>query len=147
MYRSAQARFDGPAARDRLTHLLQRYAGVRSATETLCRGLSAEDCTPQSMPDASPVKWHLAHTSWFFETFILQPYLPGYRPFNPQFRVLYNSYYVQVGERHLRPERGLISRPTLEQVYAYRAHVDREIERWRSRPVSHPRRWTCWSWA
>ncbi|HEU5282680.1 MAG TPA: ergothioneine biosynthesis protein EgtB, partial [Burkholderiales bacterium] len=110
--------------------LLQRYGDVRAATLALCDGLSAEDCALQSMPDASPVKWHLAHTSWFFETFVLGPHAPGYRPFDPRFRVLYNSYYVQVGERHPRPERGLISRPSLEEIRAYRAHVDRAIERW-----------------
>ncbi len=82
------------------------------------------------MPDASPTKWHLAHTSWFFETFVLEPGVAGYRAVHPSFRVLYNSYYVQVGERHPRPERGLISRPSLRDVYAYRAHVDAAVERY-----------------
>jgi len=114
----------------RLEALLQRYRHIRAATLTLCEGLSAEDCALQSMPDASPVKWHLAHTSWFFETFVLAPHASGFVAFDARFRVLYNSYYVQVGERHPRAERGLISRPSLDQVRAYREHVDAAIERW-----------------
>jgi hypothetical protein len=74
----------------------------------LAARLSPEDCALQSMPDASPVKWHLAHTTWFFETFVLERFVPGYRPFHPGFRVLYNSYYQAIGDRHPRPERGLI---------------------------------------
>src|SRR4029077_15375437 len=83
-----------------------------------------EDCALQSMPDASPVKWHLAHTSWFFETFVLEQAVPGYRHYHPPFRVLFNSYYVGVGERHPRPERGLLSRPGLDEILQYREHVD-----------------------
>jgi ergothioneine biosynthesis protein EgtB len=101
-----------------------RYRTVRAATEQLAVPLSAEDCAIQSMPDASPVKWHLAHTSWFFETFLLAPHLPGYRVFHPAFRMLFNSYYNGIGEKHPRPRRGLLSRPSLEEVRAYRAHVD-----------------------
>jgi ergothioneine biosynthesis protein EgtB len=101
----------------------RRYVAVRAQTESLAAPLSAEDCALQSMPDASPVKWHLAHTTWFFETFVLEP-RAGFRPFDPAFRVLFNSYYVGVGERHPRPERGLISRPDHLTVLAYRAHVD-----------------------
>jgi ergothioneine biosynthesis protein EgtB len=100
------------------------YRTVRSATERLAVPLSAEDCAIQSMPDASPVKWHLAHTSWFFETFVLAPHLSGYRLFHPSFRMLFNSYYNSVGEKHPRPRRGLLSRPSLEEVRAYRAHID-----------------------
>ena len=100
------------------------FSRVRAATERLVQGLSAEDCAIQSMPDASPVKWHLAHTTWFFETFVLAPHLPGYRPFDPAYRVLFNSYYNAVGEQHPRPERGMLSRPGLEEVLAYRRHVD-----------------------
>jgi ergothioneine biosynthesis protein EgtB len=118
------------AIEDRLSLLRQRFLDVRTATLALTAGLSPEDCTLQSMPDASPVKWHLAHTSWFFETFILAEGLPGYRHFHPQFRVLFNSYYVGVGERHPRPERGLISRPGLDEILSYRRHVDDALVRW-----------------
>lgn len=101
-----------------------RFQTVRQATMNLAAGLSNEDCALQSMPDASPVKWHLAHTTWFFETFVLEQAVARYRHFHPQFRVLFNSYYVGVGERHPRSERGLLSRPTLEEIYRYRVHVD-----------------------
>ena len=104
--------------------LAAQYEQVRAQTERLAQPLSAEDCALQSMPDASPVKWHLAHTTWFFETFVLERALPGYRPFSPQFRVLFNSYYVAVGPRHPRSERGMLSRPPLDEVRAYRRHVD-----------------------
>ncbi len=100
------------------------YRAVRKASERLAAPLAAEDCAIQSMPDASPVKWHLAHTSWFFETFVLAPHVPGYRVFHPSFRMLFNSYYNGVGDKHPRPRRGLLSRPSLEEVRGYRAHVD-----------------------
>src|SRR5215470_14251162 len=103
--------------------LAARYRAVRAASEALAAPLSPEDCTAQSMPDASPVKWHLAHTSWFFETFVLEG-TPGYRPLEPAYRVLFNSYYHAVGEQHFRPERGLVTRPGLAEVLAYRRHVD-----------------------
>jgi ergothioneine biosynthesis protein EgtB len=102
--------------------LAQTYAAVRAHSEALAASLSAEDCTIQSMPDASPVKWHLAHTTWFFETVILSQ-RPGYKPFDPRFAYLFNSYYEALGPRHPRPRRGLLTRPTLDEVYAYRAHV------------------------
>lgn len=104
--------------------LAARFLMIRRATEALAAPLSAEDCALQSMPDASPVKWHLAHTTWFFETFILVPHGRDYRPFHPAFRVLFNSYYNGVGDKHPRPERGLVSRPDLDEVRAYRRHVD-----------------------
>ncbi len=107
--------------------LARRLARVRSTSLELCRGLSAEDCAIQSMPDASPVKWHLAHTTWFFETLVLEPELPGYRSFHPQFRMLFNSYYNSVGEQYPRPERGLLSRPSLEEVRGYREHVESSL--------------------
>jgi ergothioneine biosynthesis protein EgtB len=108
----------------RLEHLLHAFAAARAQTESLVAPLSAEDCALQSMPDASPAKWHLAHTSWFFETFILERCIAGYVPFHPDFRMLFNSYYVGVGPRHPRPERGMLSRPSLDAVLAYRRHVD-----------------------
>jgi len=111
------------------TPLAGRFAAVREASERLAAPLSPEDCTIQSMPDASPVKWHLAHTTWFFETFILEPHLPGYRAFDPAYRVLFNSYYNGIGDKHPRPERGMISRPGLEEVLAYRKHVNEAMPR------------------
>jgi ergothioneine biosynthesis protein EgtB len=107
--------------------LAMRLPTVRQATEALAAPLSAEDCALQSMPDASPVKWHLAHTSWFFETFLLSEHLPGYRAFDPLYRMLFNSYYNGVGARYPRAQRGLISRPGLAQVLAYRKHVDENM--------------------
>jgi ergothioneine biosynthesis protein EgtB len=104
-----------------------RYQEIRRATEALRLPLSAEDCAVQSMPDASPVKWHLAHTSWFFETFVLEPAVRGYSRFHPGFRFLFNSYYQSVGEQWARSQRGLLSRPTLDAVVEYRAHVDRHM--------------------
>ena len=107
--------------------LSQRYRAVRAASLALAEPLSAEDCALQSMPDASPTKWHLAHTSWYFETFALEPGLPGYRSFEPEFRVLFNSYYNGVGPQYARPQRGLLTRPSLAEVLAYREHVDRHV--------------------
>jgi ergothioneine biosynthesis protein EgtB len=104
--------------------LLRRYRDVRARTAALVAPLSPEDCALQSMPDASPAKWHLAHTTWFFETFVVAPRVAGYRAFDPAFRVLFNSYYHAVGDRHPRPERGMLSRPPLDAVLAYRAFVD-----------------------
>ncbi len=103
------------------------YRRIRAATEALCAPLALEDQVVQSMPDASPTKWHLAHTSWFFETFVLRPFAAGYEPLDERYAVLFNSYYHAAGERHPRPERGLLSRPTLAEVLAFRAHVDRAM--------------------
>jgi dimethylhistidine N-methyltransferase len=103
---------------------LQRYQAVRRATEALTRSLTPEDMSAQSMADASPTKWHLAHTTWFFETFLLTPHLAGYKVFDPRFGYLFNSYYEAVGPRQPRPERGLLTRPSAADVFAYRAHVD-----------------------
>lgn len=107
--------------------LLAGYQAVRQLTETLTAPLSPEDQQLQSMPDASPTKWHRAHTTWFFETFILQPHKPGYCVFDDHFNYLFNSYYEAVGARHPRPERGLISRPTAATVAQYRHYVDAAI--------------------
>jgi ergothioneine biosynthesis protein EgtB len=101
-----------------------RYAAVRGYTEHLVAQLSAEDQCVQSMADASPAKWHRAHTTWFFEQFVLSEYLPGYTPFDPSFCYLFNSYYEAVGARHPRPMRGVLTRPPAAEVTAYRAHVD-----------------------
>ena len=103
--------------------LLARFLGTRGLSETLTRDLHPEDQTVQSMPDCSPTKWHLAHVSWFFETFILIPHLAGYVPAHPQFGYLFNSYYEAAGARHPRAARGLLSRPTVAEVTAYRHHV------------------------
>ncbi len=107
--------------------LAGRYPLIRKASERLAEGLSAEDCALQSMPDASPVKWHLAHTTWFFETFVLERCDAAHRPFDPAFRFLFNSYYNGVGEQHPRPQRGMLSRPGLDEVRRYRAHVDERM--------------------
>jgi ergothioneine biosynthesis protein EgtB len=104
--------------------LVAQCRAVRRFTEALCEPLSAEDCQAQSMEDASPAKWHLAHTTWFFETFVLEAAVRGYRHFHPQFRVLFNSYYQSVGAQHARPQRGLLTRPSLAEVRDYRRHVD-----------------------
>src|SRR5581483_3639952 len=96
--------------------MLERYRLVRAATEALAQPLSAEDQTIQSMPDASPAKWHRAHTTWFFETFLLTPSAADYRAFDPRYGYLFNSYYEAVGPRHARPARGLLSRPSLDDI-------------------------------
>jgi ergothioneine biosynthesis protein EgtB len=122
----ARIRSSTDVDRDR-RDLAALYERTRSATEQLCAALSPEVCTAQSMPEASPVKWHLAHTSWFFETFVLAPHVPGYQPFHPDFGYLFNSYYNAIGERIARAERGLLARPTLEEVMSYRRHVDERM--------------------
>ncbi|MEI2414755.1 ergothioneine biosynthesis protein EgtB [Orrella sp. JC864] len=106
----------------------QRYLAVRAYSLALAAPLSPEDQCVQSMPDASPTKWHLAHTTWFFETVILQPHLPGYAVFDPHFHYLFNSYYEALGPRHPRPLRGLLTRPALQEVLAYRQHVDAAMQ-------------------
>jgi ergothioneine biosynthesis protein EgtB len=107
--------------------LLRRFAQVRSHTAALAAPLSAEDQCVQSMPDASPAKWHLGHTSWFFEAVVLAPHSPGYEPFDPHFFHLFNSYYESLGPRHPRPQRGLLTRPGVEEVMEYREHVDAAV--------------------
>jgi ergothioneine biosynthesis protein EgtB len=108
-------------------HLLDTYRAVRARTVALAAPLSPEDQLVQSMPDASPTKWHLAHTSWFFETFVLAPHAAGYRVFDPRFGFLFNSYYEALGARVERGQRGLLSRPSLGEVHAYRRHVDEAL--------------------
>src|SRR6266404_7649881 len=109
---------------------LEKYRRVRQQTEELCQPLAIEDYGLQSMPDCSPPKWHLAHTTWFFETFVLADHEPNFRPHHSQFRFLFNSYYEAVGERWPRPARGLLSRPTVAEVYAYRRAIDERIREW-----------------
>jgi len=111
------------------TPLADRYLAVRRFTNHLCDPLSPEDCTVQSMPDASPTRWHLAHTTWFFETFLLQEHDADYRPYHEDFSYLFNSYYNTVGEQYPRPQRGVISRPSLGEVFAYRDYVDEAMTR------------------
>jgi ergothioneine biosynthesis protein EgtB len=104
-----------------------RYLAVRDLTEQLAAPLSAEDQTVQSMPDTSPTKWHRAHTTWFFDEFVLQPHHRGHQTFDPAFRFLFNSYYEAVGPRHPRAARGVVSRPGIDEVAAFRAHVDAAV--------------------
>jgi len=106
---------------------IERYRAVRQRSLALCEGLGAEDLCVQSMPDASPVKWHLGHVSWFFEAVVLLPHEPGSRPYDKRFLHLFNSYYEALGPRHPRPQRGLLTRPDLAEVLAYRQHVDRAM--------------------
>ncbi len=104
--------------------LRERYQEIRRTTLDLTKPFSAEDQMLQSMPDASPAKWHLAHTTWFFETFILSPHVASYRPFDSRYQYLFNSYYKQLGSHPYRGARGLMSRPSLNEIHAYRSHVD-----------------------
>ncbi len=108
-------------------YFVERYKQVRSFTEQLCEPLATEDYVIQSMPDVSPAKWHLAHVTWFWETFVLSPALSGYQSLHPQYAYLFNSYYNTLGERHCRPKRGLISRPTVKETYEYRRYVDEHM--------------------
>ena len=116
-------------AGDQWNDLSARFTAVRDLTERLSAPLSPEDQTVQSMPDTSPTKWHRAHTTWFFETFVLTPHLEGYRPLDPAYAYLFNSYYEQAGARYPRPQRGLVTRPGVAAVGAYRRHVDEAMRR------------------
>ncbi len=120
----------GPALQDMKApdNLAERFRRIRATTEELAEPLGPEDQTIQSMPDVSPTKWHRAHTSWFFEEFVLAPHLPGYRRFHPGYGYLFNSYYNAVGQMHPRPQRGMLSRPTMDEVADYRRHVDQHME-------------------
>src|SRR3712207_483136 len=107
--------------------LSDRYSAVRRLSLDIAGSLSDADATIQPMPDASPAKWHLAHTTWFFETFLLRDRVAGYRLFDERWAFLFNSYYEGEGERHARPRRGMLSRPSLDEIRAYRAHVDEAL--------------------
>src|SRR5712671_5442515 len=123
------APLEGDIRQDLRWTSIQAYREVRGETERRAAPLSAEDQAVQSMPDTSPTKWHRAHTTWFFEQFLLVPNVDGYRPFDERFAFLFNSYYVAAGPRHARPKRGLITRPSVAEVAAYRAHVDDAVEK------------------
>ena len=114
------------------------YQRVRGLSESLAAKLTLEDQVVQTMPDVSPTKWHLAHVTWFFEHFVLQPHLPGYRVFDEAWHYLFNSYYYTVGQMHARPERGLLSRPTVAEILRYRAHVDEAMQRLLPRAEGDP---------
>jgi ergothioneine biosynthesis protein EgtB len=120
----ARVELRDPATADPTTSLTQAFDRVRATTEALCAPLEIEDFVVQSMPDASPAKWHLAHTTWFFEQFILKPHVRGYRSAHPRYDYLFNSYYQSVGPMHERPHRGLLTRPTVAEVLEYRARID-----------------------
>jgi len=112
---------------NRLELLLKRYKDIRKQTEYLCEPLEPEDYVIQTTENVSPTKWHLAHTSWFFETFLLSEFVDDYKTMHPRYAYLFNSYYVQAGDRHCRPKRGLISRPTVREVYDYRSYIDDQV--------------------
>jgi len=122
------------ASQSRVERLRDRFHQIRNFTDALCAGLEPEDCVVQSMPDVSPTKWHLAHTTWFFETFILKKFSLGYRAEIPEYAYLFNSYYNAAGDMHRRDLRGLISRPTVSQAQRYRASVDSHIDDLLSNP-------------
>ena len=117
---------------------MNRFLDCRARTLKLIDGLSDADVTVQSMDDASPAKWHLAHTTWFFEEFVLGPFLAGYRPTDPRHRFLFNSYYESVGPRHARPRRGLLTRPTIDEVVAYRRRIDEALSSLQARDLPRP---------
>lgn len=110
-----------------ITSASSNFRNIRQQTELLCQPLDTEDYGIQTMPDVSPPKWHLAHTSWFFETFLLKPFLKGYREYHPRFHYLFNSYYETAGTFHPRPERGLLSRPSVSEIYHYRNYIDEHM--------------------
>ncbi|MDJ1500775.1 ergothioneine biosynthesis protein EgtB [Xanthocytophaga agilis] len=110
------------------TSWLARFKNIRQRTAAICQNLTTEDYVVQPIADVSPAKWHLGHTTWFFETFLLVPYLKGYQVFHPDFSFVFNSYYETVGKRVLRTDRGNLTRPTVEEVYAYRMYVDTHLE-------------------
>jgi len=125
-----QTKMSRPASASTGSDLLHKFLEVRALSEQLASRLTPEDQQVQSMPDVSPTKWHLAHITWFFETFILKPYAEGYKEFDPDYGYLFNSYYEAIGSRHPRADRGLLTRPSLQEVIGYRAHVDDAVTRY-----------------
>src|SRR3954471_3111344 len=117
--------------------LLDRFNYVRKRSEDICEPLQTEDYVVQPVADVSPPKWHLGHTTWFFETFILKPYLQDYKEFDPAFNFVFNSYYESVGTRVVRTDRGNLSRPTVGEVYQYRRYVDKAMDVFLSNEISH----------
>lgn len=117
------------------TALLRQYAQVRKWTETICRPLQKEDYVVQPVEDVSPPKWHLGHTTWFFETLVLKKFLPGYIEFDPMFNFVFNSYYESLGARVIRTDRGNLSRPTVDEIYKYRKYVDSAMEQLLAQPL------------
>jgi hypothetical protein len=109
-------------------NLAKEYKNVRQKTEAICKPLKTEDYVVQPVVDVSPPKWHIGHTTWFFETFLLKPYAQGYKEFNPSYNYVFNSYYETVGARVVRTDRGNLSRPTVEEIYQYRKYVDEAME-------------------
>ena len=133
---SSSPNLEALAVIDRREQLRRDFENARAHTMALITGLSAEDCVLQSMTEASPVKWHLAHVSWFFETFVLEGAEDGFAPFRAEFRVLFNSYYHGIGAMHPRPERGLLSRPSLDEVIDYRRNIDARVTRLLSHSIA-----------
>ena len=130
--------YSSPQATNNEQILALQYSTIRNFSESLCKPLEIEDFCLQSMPDTSPVKWHLAHTSWFFETFLLEPFVEDYKPFNKKFNYLFNSYYNSVGKQYPRPQRGLQSRPSVAEIFQYRKYVDEQMKQLLN--ADHPQR-------
>ena len=126
-----------------MTTFHDAFKKVRLHTEAICRPLKTEDYVVQPVVDVSPPKWHLGHTTWFFETFLLKPFAKGYRTFNPDFNYVFNSYYETVGARVIRTNRGNLSRPTVEDIYKYRAYVNEAMESFLAEPIAEAGRLVC----
>src|SRR3954462_10589468 len=120
----------------RVTNILQQYSDVRKHSVDICANLGNEDYVVQPVVDVSPPKWHLGHTTWFFETFILKPYSQDYKEFDPAFNFVFNSYYESVGVRVIRTDRGNLSRPTVDEIYQYRRYVDEAMNEFLSNDIS-----------
>src|ERR1700684_3969596 len=119
-------------------NISEKYIAVRKYTEEICKPLKTEDYVVQPVADVSPPKWHIGHTTWFFETFILKPNMKGYEEFDPQYNFVFNSYYENVGARVIRTDRGNLSRPSVEDIYRYREYVDQAMEEFLESGDSHP---------